>query len=182
MILVARRRLQGQYAGFASRLIAFVVDMLLIQIVIVALSAGIWMILNFFLPGNQINNLRRDLQLGGADGGFSPLLATISLIVFVVFYILYPAIMLMLVGWTPGKAMLGLRVATMDGRRLTFARAVGRQLGYWVSALPLFLGFLWILVDDQRQGWHDMLANTCVIYAWHPHQLDPGSGNLLSGH
>jgi uncharacterized RDD family membrane protein YckC len=31
-----------------------------------------------------------------------------------------------------------------------------------------FLGYLWILVDDRRQGWHDKLARTLVVY----HGLD----------
>jgi len=35
---------------------------------------------------------------------------------------------------------------------------------YWVSATPLFLGFIWILFDRERQGWHDKLADTHVIY------------------
>jgi uncharacterized RDD family membrane protein YckC len=29
-----------------------------------------------------------------------------------------------------------------------------------------FLGFLWILIDNRRQGWHDKMAGTCVIYNW----------------
>jgi uncharacterized RDD family membrane protein YckC len=29
-----------------------------------------------------------------------------------------------------------------------------------------FLGFLWIFVDRRRQGWHDKIANTYVIYTW----------------
>jgi uncharacterized RDD family membrane protein YckC len=28
------------------------------------------------------------------------------------------------------------------------------------------IGLLWIMVDDQRQGWHDKLAKTFVIYTW----------------
>jgi uncharacterized RDD family membrane protein YckC len=36
-----------------------------------------------------------------------------------------------------------------------------------------FLGFFWILADNQRQGWHDNLARTYVIYAWKaiPHAI-----------
>jgi uncharacterized RDD family membrane protein YckC len=33
--------------------------------------------------------------------------------------------------------------------------------------IPLFLGFFWILIDDRRQGWHDKIAGTCVVYTWH---------------
>jgi uncharacterized RDD family membrane protein YckC len=36
-----------------------------------------------------------------------------------------------------------------------------------------FLGFFWVLADNQRQGWHDNLARTYVIYAWKavPHAI-----------
>ena len=32
-----------------------------------------------------------------------------------------------------------------------------------LAALPLFAGFLPILVDDRRRGVHDMLAGTVVV-------------------
>lgn len=41
-----------------------------------------------------------------------------------------------------------------------------RVLGYYISFLALFLGFLWVLVDDRRQGWHDKIADTIVVYDW----------------
>ncbi len=53
----------------------------------------------------------------------------------------------------------------MNGERITFWPAVRRWLGYFVSAI-LFLGFLWVLVDDKRQGFHDKMAGSVVIYAW----------------
>jgi len=36
-------------------------------------------------------------------------------------------------------------------------------------------GFLWSLIDDHRQTWHDKLAKTYVIYAWEAE----GSGRLI---
>jgi uncharacterized RDD family membrane protein YckC len=40
---------------------------------------------------------------------------------------------------------------------------VGRYLGYFVSAIPLFLGLIWVGIDGRKQGWHDKLAGTVVI-------------------
>ena len=70
-----------------------------------------------------------------------------------------------LVGCSPGKALCGLRVTDTNGDRISLLRAVFRLLGYWISALPLFLGFAWSLFDDQRQAWHDKLAGTHVVYS-----------------
>lgn len=61
---------------------------------------------------------------------------------------------------------MGLRVVRMDGSKLSPWLAFVRVVGYIISAIPLYLGFLWIFVDDRRQAWHDKLAGTCVIYTW----------------
>jgi uncharacterized RDD family membrane protein YckC len=39
-----------------------------------------------------------------------------------------------------------------------------RFIGCWISAIPLFFGFIWIIFDRRRQAWHDKLAGTQVIY------------------
>jgi uncharacterized RDD family membrane protein YckC len=41
-------------------------------------------------------------------------------------------------------------------------RVFSRHLAKIISALPLFLGFLWLLLDPRRQTWHDKLAGTVV--------------------
>jgi uncharacterized RDD family membrane protein YckC len=69
-------------------------------------------------------------------------------------------------GFTPGKGLLGLRIVRTDGQRVKLGAAVLRFIGYWLSALVLFLGFIWIIVDRRRQGWHDKLGRTVVIYGW----------------
>jgi uncharacterized RDD family membrane protein YckC len=79
-------------------------------------------------------------------------------------------------GFTPGKALLGLRVVRTDGRPVNLGRAVLRLIAYLIAALPLFLGFIWILFDNRRQGWHDKIARTYVIYMW-----DKSSHPLVAG-
>jgi uncharacterized RDD family membrane protein YckC len=71
----------------------------------------------------------------------------------------------MLAGQTPGKRVMGVRVVRTDGQRLKWGNAIRREVGYWISSI-LFLGYLWVLVDNRRQGWHDKLGGTLVIYAW----------------
>jgi hypothetical protein len=38
-------------------------------------------------------------------------------------------------------------------------------VGSLVSALFLWLGYLWIAVDWRKQGWHDKIAATLVVRA-----------------
>lgn len=74
-----------------------------------------------------------------------------------------------LLGRTPGMMVFGLRVVTVDGGPPGAGRSIVRALGYWVSAVAL-AGFAWIAVDRHRQGFHDKLAGTYVVYDW------PGDG------
>ena len=67
-------------------------------------------------------------------------------------------------GRTPGKMLLGLRVIQASGDPITPGLAFLRWVGYFYSALPFFLGFLWIALDRRKQGWHDKIAATLVIY------------------
>jgi uncharacterized RDD family membrane protein YckC len=66
-------------------------------------------------------------------------------------------------GQTIGKMITGIRVVRTSGRPVSFSSAIIRFLAYIPSGVLLFAGFFWILWDPERQGWHDMLADTVVI-------------------
>jgi uncharacterized RDD family membrane protein YckC len=67
-------------------------------------------------------------------------------------------------GATPGKSALALRIVdARTGGAPSLVQLIVRFLGYFVSALPLYLGFLWAAVDRRKQGWHDKIARTIVI-------------------
>ena len=71
--------------------------------------------------------------------------------------------------WTHGGQTLGLRawkikVMTLDQKPIRWNQALLRfatAIGSW----GLFgLGFLWILFDKNRRGWHDHLSKTAVFF------------------
>ncbi len=67
-------------------------------------------------------------------------------------------------GGTPGKRMLGLRVTGLDGNRPGFGWVILRELiGKQISQIPVFLGYLWMLDDNQGRTWHDMMSKTYVV-------------------
>jgi uncharacterized RDD family membrane protein YckC len=64
---------------------------------------------------------------------------------------------------TPGKMLMGLRIRDMQsGEPMTPRQCVIRFLGYFVSGLPLCLGFIWIFLNKKRRGFHDFIAGTVV--------------------
>jgi uncharacterized RDD family membrane protein YckC len=67
-------------------------------------------------------------------------------------------------GQTPGMMLLGLRIARdADGTPPGLARSILRYVGYVVSTIVLFIGFIWVAFDRKKQGWHDKIAGTVVV-------------------
>lgn len=157
--------LKGSYAGFVSRLLAFIIDVVIISFSIGAvtwfLSVTATVLQLRTILGFSLSAIPGSTQV--IDALFGPVVATafIALVIFA-----YHVFFLVLAGQTPGKALLGLRVVSLDGRKLGYGKAILRLLGYFVSGVPLYIGFLWIIFDDRRQAWHDKIAGTCVIYTW----------------
>lgn len=155
----------GNYAGFVSRLSAFIVDTIITSAVIVFVT---W----FVSVTASMLQVRPLLTLAiETFPRIKPLIRlivhpfSISLYAFI-FVILYHVLFIFLVGQTPGKALLGLRVVPLRGGKMSLWRAILRYSGYYLSGVAFGLGFLWVVVDDRRLAWHDKLARTCVIYVW----------------
>jgi uncharacterized RDD family membrane protein YckC len=141
--------LYGRYAGFASRLLAYVVDRLIILGLLLVLSP----VVTFLLDALPTPQLTREMIIG-----LLALLPTVTGAIYTMGFWL-------LAGQTPGKRVMGVRIIRTDGRRLNLGNVFRRWVGYWISTWFL-LGFLWILVDRRRMGWHDHIAGTLVVYAW----------------
>jgi uncharacterized RDD family membrane protein YckC len=67
-------------------------------------------------------------------------------------------------GATPGKMAISAVVVDADTHApVDFWQALARYVGYFISTIPLLLGFAWIGIDVRKQGWHDKMARTVVI-------------------
>ena len=153
--------LRGQYAGFVSRLTAFLIDRGIIFGILAVTTALVSYL--FELVGLSLTTCQYAYSLSGV---VCASVQTILVIFTLSFAPLYTIIFWTLAGQTPGKYFLGLRIYRMDGRRMTLKRSIRRYIGYIFSFLAFGLGFLWITIDDERQGFHDMFADTCVVYTW----------------
>lgn len=142
-------------AGFGIRLAAMLIDNLVLSIALTPVS------LLFFgretLTDEQLQTMMLNQDFSAL---FNPnevlLLQILTLIITVFFWVKYAG--------TPGKRWLGIRVVdAQTGGNLTATQSILRYVGYFLSALPLCLGFFWVLFDDKNQGWHDKIAGTMVI-------------------
>lgn len=149
--------LTARPAGVFSRTVAFVIDLVILSVVQLVGSLFVPRFLGFFKQINWVEKIITWLE--------TPSIATvISSVVVALVVIGYFLFFWTLVGFTPGKAILGLKIVRKDGAKLSFIRAVLRFFAYWISALPFFLGFFWVLWDSKSRGWHDYIAGTQVLY------------------
>jgi uncharacterized RDD family membrane protein YckC len=54
----------------------------------------------------------------------------------------------------------GIQVASFTGDTPTCRQYMLRAVGYLLSAGTFFLGFLWVLWDEDGLTWHDRLSKT----------------------
>ena len=135
-------------AGFVSRALALVIDACLVT---VAAAVGGYMI------SATLAALR--------PGIFGDYLAAAPVVLAGVLFVVYFVFCWTVFGRTIGMAIIGLKVLTLEGRRVSFPRAVLRYVGYLISSVCVFVGFLWVLIDNRRLGWLDHIARTQVVNA-----------------
>ncbi|MCC6743863.1 MAG: RDD family protein [Acidobacteria bacterium] len=69
-------------------------------------------------------------------------------------------------GQTVGKRLVGIRIVKVDHAPAGYMSVVLRHVvGYLLSTVGFFLGFVWIVWDSRNQGWHDKIARTIVVLA-----------------
>jgi uncharacterized RDD family membrane protein YckC len=72
---------------------------------------------------------------------------------------------------TLGKSLLGMKVATLDGNRLSIGRSLGRELAKILSGLTLMIGYLLAAFTGRKQALHDFVASTVVLREGPSHTL-----------
>jgi uncharacterized RDD family membrane protein YckC len=149
----------GRYAGFFSRAAAYVVD----RVIVFTIVFVIMLVIDYFLSLFKLDQWLAARIGSSTNQIITTLLSSIG--INLVVSIFYNIGFWMLSGQTPGKRFLGVRVMRADGERLKLRNAIWRQIGYYISTI-LYLGFIWILFDNKRQGFHDKIAGTIVTYSW----------------
>lgn len=133
-----------EYAGFWIRTGASIIDTILILAIIWPILAAIYGA--DYWSGDSFVN-------GVWDVLFGYILPAVAVILFWIYR-----------SATPGKMLLRLTIVdAKTGAKPSTGQFIVRYLGYYVSAIPLFLGLVWVAIDKRKQGWHDKLAGTVVI-------------------
>ena len=138
--------------GFWRRLIAAFLDWLLIGI----LAAAVGDLLGVEAPTPPAADGGVNVQLAGT-GPF----ILVELAYFTYFHATSA-------GQSIGNKIMGIRVLDAGtGRSLPAVRAFVRALMSNLSALPLFLGYFWMLWEPRKRTWHDIVAESLVVRTTH---------------
>lgn len=138
------------YAGLATRAVAFIIDAAIINTVAFGIAASASLALSIF--GVSLDELPTGLSVAVGAGGW------------IVLNLAYFIGSWTLAGQTTGMRLMSIRVERTNGGPLSFRRSVQRLIGAVIAAIPLFAGYLLILVDDRRKGLHDRFAGTVVVF------------------
>ncbi|TCM61448.1 putative RDD family membrane protein YckC [Acinetobacter calcoaceticus] len=140
-------RPQYQYVGFWVRVLATLIDLFLSTVII----------LPFALMFGPADYYSADAM---RMGPFDFIVQILSAAVYIVCWLKFAG--------TPGKLLLNLKILDeASGNPIRVSQAVIRYLGYFVSGMAFFLGFIWIGFDPKKQGWHDKMAKTVVVKLIH---------------
>jgi len=66
---------------------------------------------------------------------------------------------------TLGKKLVGIIVTDVNGNRITFGRANARYWSKFISAVLLYIGFIMVAATRRKQALHDLCASTLVVKA-----------------
>ena len=127
----------GAKAGFWIRVVAFIIDNIIVGVVNSIIAA----------------------VLSSSTSGRTGIQTLLGIIYFTYFWSAsspWP-------GQTVGDKLLNLRVIRTDGSDLTIVQALIRYVGLFVSFLVIFIGVIWVAFDPNKQGWADKIAGTYVI-------------------
>lgn len=136
-----------EYVGFWKRFVAFLIDSFILLVITVPLILAIY--------GTDYGTHTRGRVFAGLwDFLIQFVLPAVAVIVFWRYR-----------GATPGKMAISAKIVdAKSGQAPSTGALVVRYFAYLVSMLPLMLGFIWIGIDRRKQGFHDKIAGTVVVY------------------
>ena len=169
-LLIKQQQEKRQYAGFFVRLVAYIIDNL-----VITAFCGIIFVIMFLLGILDLGVIQEQAyafidnpsssdalsNLVNAPGmwEFIFVCSIIQTLYFVFFTGKFSA--------TPGKMLLKIRIESIQGEKLGWGLAIARYLAsiFTQFTLSLYgLGYIIVCIDPKRRALHDWIAKTRVVY------------------
>jgi uncharacterized RDD family membrane protein YckC len=150
-----------EYAGFGIRLLAWLIDLLVLLFFLRFIIA----LISYFFSYFFIAFILIYVSIVSADSSIVRFLSDF-IGVFIGFSV---TLLYFTLFWsskfqgTPGKIVLGLKIVDVNGNKISYFTALIRYISTIISSLLLGIGYLLIIFDGKKQALHDKLASTYVI-------------------
>ncbi|RYZ95021.1 MAG: RDD family protein [Sphingobacteriaceae bacterium] len=140
----------GNLASFWWRLLAYLID----YIILIIILAIIGVVIGLFtaITGSTDYNF---------DSKETDLLFQLLAVLLLIFY--NATFECLSIQGSIGKLICKLVVVDVNGGKISFSTALSRNFAKLLSSMICCLGFLNVLWNIQRQGWHDQIAKTYVV-------------------
>ena len=135
------------YASFVPRAIAYLIDTICVAI-----------------AGGAIFGVIKAMNIEALNKGilFEYSIIAIATYIFKKFYFIA---MTASQGQTLGKMCFRIKLVSTYGSKLSIFDVIYREnIGRYLSEVAIFLGYLGVLISEQKKGLHDWLCDTCVVY------------------
>lgn len=135
------------FAGPWLRLLARIIDVLVFFLILE-------LMINWVVSSCQIETLLNRLLANLIFGLiFLPLIIPF-----------FNSLLISQLGGTFGKLLSGIKIIDDKSENIGFLKAFFRTyVGYTVSGVLFGLGFIWVFVDKQKRGWHDLVSGSWVV-------------------
>jgi uncharacterized RDD family membrane protein YckC len=148
---------EDHYGGFWRRMMAFIIDKMILFCVSFFMFLGGLLVLSFgFLSHDSEFILERFAEVTVT---FVFLFYCVTEFISMLYFTYFHGT----TGQTFGKMIFGLKVVQATGENMTLGIGFLRWVGYIISTVVFYLGFVWVAFDGKKQGWHDKIAGTVVV-------------------
>jgi uncharacterized RDD family membrane protein YckC len=150
-----------RYAGFWIRLVAYLIDAVVLNVIAVPLNFVAFGNSGFLCVNTNYTVITSGESFNGVNHACSPTGA--GYLIYFLLGLIYFSYMWS-TGATLGQRVLRIRIVDPHTKQpLSLGRSVARYLGFVISFIPLAIGLIWAAFDRRKQGWHDHMANSIAV-------------------
>lgn len=151
---------QIRYAGFWVRFVACIIDAIVLGTATSIVTVPLF--IHYFGQFSDYSWLSSAASSGTLPSAFWIFYGWYFVASFLI-QVIYYTVAIGKWGRTLGKMALRIKVVKPDGSRVSYWRAFGRCLAYYLNQFTIGLSFLIIAFTHKKRGLHDYIADTVVI-------------------
>ena len=156
--------MNSTYAGFWLRLVAYIIDYIIIYVVqsFIFIPVLGLMGISFASKMDDMGTMS-DAETMGMVASMIAVAGATALLTTIIAILYWSLMESSKYQATVGKIALGLKVTDLDGNSLDFVKSLIRNVCKIISGMILFIGYIMAGFTEKKQGLHDIIAGTLVV-------------------